>query len=116
MFENATCLFAAELETEIVLKDSGVIIPKAHRPTVFDLTPDEWRDTYELLAMVKRDMDDRLRPDGFNVGWNCYDVGGQFIPHAHLHVIPRFADEPMAGQGIRYHLKSMANMRPGWNN
>lgn len=112
ILENATCLFLGELETETVLKGSGVIIPKAHRSTVFDLTPAEWLDTHELLHAAKRNMVDQLQPDGFNVGWNCYDVGGQFISHAHLHVIPRFADEPMAGQGIRFHLKSDANRRP----
>ena len=31
--------------------------------------------------------------------------------HAHLHVIPRFADQPLAGQGIRSHLMSDANRR-----
>jgi histidine triad (HIT) family protein len=54
-----------------------------------------------------------LRPDGFNVGWNCGPVGGQVIPHAHLHVIPRFADEPYAGKGIRHWLKQESNRRPG---
>lgn len=54
-----------------------------------------------------------LRPDGFNVGWNCFAAGGQSIPHAHLHVIPRFRDEPFAGKGIRHWLKSEANRRPG---
>jgi hypothetical protein len=31
--------------------------------------------------------------------------------HAHLHVIPRFADEPLAGRGIRYALKQPTNRR-----
>jgi hypothetical protein len=30
---------------------------------------------------------------------------GQEVMHAHLHVIPRFADEPYAGRGIRFLLK-----------
>jgi histidine triad (HIT) family protein len=28
-----------------------------------------------------------------------------------MHVIPRFADEPLAGRGIRYWLKQDANRR-----
>jgi diadenosine tetraphosphate (Ap4A) HIT family hydrolase len=31
--------------------------------------------------------------------------------YAHLHVIPRYADEPLAGKGIRYWLKQPANKR-----
>ncbi|MTA87685.1 MAG: HIT domain-containing protein, partial [Actinobacteria bacterium] len=28
-------------------------------------------------------------PDGFNIGVNVLAAGGQTIPHAHVHVIPR---------------------------
>ena len=46
-------------------------------------------------------MDATCDPDGYNVGWNCGAVGGQSLMHAHLHVMPRFRQEPLAGQGIR---------------
>ncbi|HCR18189.1 MAG TPA: hypothetical protein DIU35_11970 [Candidatus Latescibacteria bacterium] len=45
--------------------------------------------------------------------WNEGEIGGQEIFHVHLHVIPRFADEPYAGRGILYWLKQDANRRPG---
>jgi histidine triad (HIT) family protein len=54
-------------------------------------------------------MDERYHPDGYNVGWNCGAVGGQIAMHAHLHVIPRFRQEPYAGRGIRYWLKQPEN-------
>jgi diadenosine tetraphosphate (Ap4A) HIT family hydrolase len=54
-------------------------------------------------------MDERLAPDGYNIGWNCGRVGGQDLFHAHMHVIPRFRQEPFAGKGIRALLKSDAN-------
>ncbi len=100
---------------EPVLRGSGIIIPKAHRQTVFDLTPAEWEATYELLQLARRHMEESIRPDGFNVGWNCGEVAGQAIAHAHLHVIPRFADEPYAGRGIRSWLKRPENLRPGYS-
>jgi histidine triad (HIT) family protein len=59
--------------------------------------------------VVKRWMDDEFRPDGYNIGWNCGKTGGQEVFHAHMHVIPRFAQEPLAGQGIRAWLKSGTN-------
>ncbi|WP_367946556.1 HIT family protein [Bacillus sp. V59.32b] len=31
-------------------------------------------------------MDSEYAPDGYNVGWNCKETGGQSIPHAHLHI------------------------------
>lgn len=91
------------------LKHSGIIIPLAHRETVFDLTEAEIAATFQLLRQVKVSMDAELSPDGYNVGWNCGRAGGQEVFHAHLHVIPRFKQEPLAGQGIRAHLKSEAN-------
>lgn len=109
ILENEHCVFLRMEQP--VLKGSGVIIPKAHRATVFDLTPEEWAATYDLLARVRAKIGQELRPDGYNLGWNCGQVGGQEIDHAHLHVIPRFADEPFAGKGIRYWLKSEANRR-----
>ncbi len=95
-----------------VLQGSGPIVTKAPREAVFDLTPEEWAATFELLQRVKVHLDETLRPDGYNVGWNALPVGGQSIPHVHLHVIPRLRDEPLAGKGIRYFLKQSANKRP----
>jgi diadenosine tetraphosphate (Ap4A) HIT family hydrolase len=54
-------------------------------------------------------MDREFGPDGYNLGWNCGKVAGQRIFHAHMHVIPRFTQEPLAGVGIRDYLKSEAN-------
>ena len=38
---------------------------------------------------------------------------GQHIPHAHLHVLPRYDNEPLAGKGIRYMFKGELNIRNG---
>lgn len=111
VLENAHCWFLRKPQT--VLSGSGIILPKSHRDTVFDLRPTEWRATRELLLAAKRLIDRELSPDGYNVGWNCGDAGGQQVRHAHLHVIPRFADEPHAGKGIRWWLNQTDNRRPG---
>lgn len=107
--KNDLCLFL--MQPEPVLVGSGVIIPRAHRETVFDLTPEEWQATYSLLARVKAYLDDVYQPQGYNLGWNSGKTAGQEVFHAHLHVIPRFADEPYAGRGIRYWLKQEKNRR-----
>jgi diadenosine tetraphosphate (Ap4A) HIT family hydrolase len=95
-----------------VLIGSGMIVPRAHREIVFDLTPDEWAETFTLLQQAKALLDRLHQPAGYNVGWNCGAVGGQEVFHAHLHVMPRFEDEPLAGRGIRYALKQPENRRP----
>lgn len=111
VLENSLCLFLQQ--DEPVLVGSGLIVPRQHRETVFDLTEAEWQATFDLLLQARAWIDERYRPDGYNVGWNCDRVGGQEVFHAHLHVIPRFEDEPLAGRGIRYWLKQEGNRRPG---
>ena len=106
---NGHCLFV--MRDEPVLEGSGLIIPKAHRETVFDLTAAERVATLELVDRAKAILDERFRPDGYNVGWNAGSVAGQEVAHCHLHVIPRFSDEPLAGRGIRYWLKQETNRR-----
>lgn len=109
---NEHCAFLT-LEEREVLPGSGVIVPFAPRPTPFDLTREEWAAVFDLLRAVKELLDARHAPDGYTIGWNVGEVGGQDIPQAHLHVLPRFRDEPLAGRGLRWHLKQPENRRRG---
>lgn len=109
LYSNESCLFLQLTEQEI--KGSGIIVPKKHKETLFDLSKEEWNDTYLLLKEVKKYLDETFSPDGYNVGWNCGHVGGQHIFHAHMHVIPRFSGEPMAGKGIRYLFKNVTKIK-----
>jgi len=93
-----------------------MIMPKAHKITVFDLSAEEWVATKELIERAKQYIDSNYSLDGYSVGWNCGDVGGQTVFHAHLHIIPRYADEPFAGRGIRSWIKLEDNRRPSINN
>ncbi|MGL4608913.1 MAG: HIT family protein [Trueperaceae bacterium] len=95
------CLFSQD-ENSNILPGSAMIIPKAYRSTVFDLTRENFIATHDLLKKVKAHLDEILNPDGYSVGWNVQPVGGQCTPQAHLHVIPRFEDDPYVGRGIRY--------------
>jgi diadenosine tetraphosphate (Ap4A) HIT family hydrolase len=109
ILRNNTVIFVQNEKEQGALRGSGVIIPVRHAETVFDLTPAEIAATFVLLKHVKTWMDEQYHPDGYNVGWNCGAVGGQIAMHAHMHVIPRFRQEPYAGRGIRYWLKQPAN-------
>lgn len=112
VFENEHCYYLQHPKHQDVLEGTGLIVPKVHRVTVFDLTPEEWQDTYDLLQKVKAYADDSYTPDGYTLGWNVGDASNQSVKHAHLHVIPRFNDEPYAGKGLRHWLKSEDNRRP----
>ena len=102
----------SRLTPQPVLIGSGIIIPRAHRETPFDLTAGEWNATFDLLGQVKDRLDLEHAPQGYNVGWNCGEVAGQSVSHVHMHVIPRYEDEPFAGRGVRYWIKQDENKRP----
>jgi len=43
-----------------------------------------------MIDIVKKYLDEKYVPDGYNLGWNVGTVAGQEVPYAHLHIIPRF--------------------------
>ncbi len=110
VFEHKLVVFIQDERYQGALKHSGIIIPKAHKETAFDLSEEEILATFVLLAEVKHWMDANFAPLGYNLGWNCGIIAGQEVMHAHLHVIPRFSEEPLANKaGIRTLLKSDVN-------
>ena len=109
VLSNQYCMFLQKPQE--ILIGSGVIVPKRHRKTVFDLSEDEWNATFDLLKEVKVYIDNKYKPQGYNIGWNVNEVGGQEIFHEHLNVIPRYEDEQMSGKGIRYWIKQPQNKR-----
>jgi diadenosine tetraphosphate (Ap4A) HIT family hydrolase len=111
VFENETCYFIQNESEQQVLQGSGLIIPKKHKRDVFELSAQEFSDSRELLLLAKEFLDKKFSPDGYSVGWNTGKAGGQSIFHAHLHMIPRYKDEPYAGRGIRYWIKQDENKR-----
>jgi diadenosine tetraphosphate (Ap4A) HIT family hydrolase len=111
--ENEYCLYASTRDPRDppdVLPGCGVIIPIAHRASPFAFPPEEWAATHELLVKAKQAQDERLAPDGYMLGWNCFPGAGA-SSHAHLHVIPRFDDEPCADRGLRSAIKVPENRR-----
>ena len=121
-FRSAELVFRTDLsiyastrdprDPEEVLPGCGVIVPIVHRASAFHLTPEEWADTRELLIKVRTALDERLAPDGYVLGWNDFPRQGERPAHAHLHVVPRFDDEPLWDRGLRSAVKVPENIRP----
>lgn len=77
-----------------------LIVPRRHEADFFRLTDEERAALWALVPAVRAAVEARLRPDGYNIGLNAGDAAGQTVPHAHLHVIPRFrgdAADPRGG-------------------
>lgn len=93
------CEFEMIMEYELVYarydkypvsKGHILIIPKRHVETWFDMSKEEQVEAFELIDQVKQVLDEKYSPDGYNIGMNCGETAGQTVPHAHIHVIPRY--------------------------
>ncbi len=77
-----------------------LVVPKRLVANWFDATVEEKLALIELIDEVKRILDARHRPDGYNVGFNAGEAAGQTVMHLHVHVIPRYSgdvDDPRGG-------------------
>lgn len=70
-----------------------LVIPRRHVTSFFELTEDEVKAVYELLRQMKDQLDQNLRPGGYNIGVNVGVVAGQTIDHVHIHLIPRYSGD-----------------------
>jgi ATP adenylyltransferase len=80
-----------------------LLIPKAHRKDLFELTRQEHAELHDLMKTLR---DGLVSKDptitGFNVGANCGVDAGQTVFHCHVHLIPRRkGDDPSPRGGVR---------------
>jgi len=87
-----------------------LIVTRRPVPTWFEATPEEQAAVMELVEAVKRELDEQLAPDGYNVGFNAGEAAGQTVMHLHVHVIPRYRgdmDDPRGG--VRHVIPAKGN-------
>ena len=86
-----------------VSKGHSLIISNRKVLTYFDLLKPEKLELIDVIDKVKQQLELELKPNGFNVGFNCGEAAGQTVMHFHCHVIPRyFGDMKDPRGGIRH--------------
>lgn len=98
--ESATAY--AMLDKYPVSPGHSLIIPKVHVESYFDLSDKHRTACWLMVDRIKKLLTSQFRPNGFNIGVNIGEVAGQTIPHAHIHLIPRYnGDVDNAIGGVR---------------
>jgi histidine triad (HIT) family protein len=72
-----------------------LVIPRQHIETVYDLPPDLAAGIMTTAVMLARAVKEKLSPDGLNLIQANEAAAGQTIPHFHLHLIPRYRNDPV---------------------
>lgn len=88
IYEDDQCL--ALLDIHPVTKGHVVVIPKVHAETLLDLNSEITKEFFLGVKRTLERVEKILSPDGFNVGWNHGDAGGQAVKHLHVHILPRW--------------------------
>ncbi len=70
-----------------------VVIPKVHAENLLELADDKVEAVFKAVKKVQEKLQKALDPQGFSVGWNHGEAGGQAVPHLHIHVLPRWNND-----------------------
>jgi len=76
-----------------------LVVPHRVYSDYFDSTQEEIIGLQRLVTETKKYLDKKYKPDGYNIGVNCGVVGGQTVPHVHIHLIPRYRGDVIDPRG-----------------
>lgn len=79
-----------------------LVMPKKHCTSLLDPAADAETiaAVFNVAARLARKIDETLKPDGINLLSNMKEGAGQTVDHLHVHLIPRFTDQPAKDQLI----------------
>lgn len=114
MSEQSDCIFcgivAGEMPSEIVDADDhtvtfmdinpatrghALVIPRRHTADLMEIGADDLRHCAAAAQRVAKRMEEALDPAGFNLINACRAAAWQTVFHFHIHVIPRYQDDPL---------------------
>ncbi len=70
-----------------------VVIPKVHAENLLQLNDELIAAVFVAVKKVQEKLQSAVKPEGFSVGWNHGEAGGQAVPHLHVHVLPRWNND-----------------------
>jgi histidine triad (HIT) family protein len=73
----------------------ALVIPRRHSADLLDVPEDDLLHTMAAARRLTARMEETLDPDGFNLLNARGEAAWQTVFHYHLHVIPRYHDDPL---------------------
>lgn len=92
----------------------ALVVPVRLVGRLADLPPDVEAVLWATARQARELLQARFRPAGFTIGINDGEAAGQTVPHAHIHLIPRYpGDVPDPRGGIRWIIPAKAKYWSG---
>ena len=73
----------------------ALVVPRVHSADLMEIEPEDLEATTLAARRLSRRMKEVLDADGINVINACGAAAWQTVFHFHLHVIPRYEDDPL---------------------
>ena len=73
----------------------ALVVPRAHSADLMDITDEDLEATTIAARRLAQRIEETLKPDGFNILNACRPAAWQTVFHFHIHVIPRYEDDPL---------------------
>lgn len=72
-----------------------LVVPRRHSANLLEIGPEDLAATVLSAQRLAQRVSDRLGADGVNLINSCGPLAWQTVFHFHIHVIPRYADDPL---------------------
>jgi histidine triad (HIT) family protein len=73
----------------------ALVVPRRHSADLMEVSDEDLTHTMLATRRLARRIRDTLEPDGLNILNSCGSAAWQTVFHFHVHVIPRYADDPL---------------------
>ena len=73
----------------------ALVVPREHAADLIDISDEDLERTFNAARRLAKKMEGTLEPDGFNILNSCRPAAWQTVFHFHVHVIPRYDDDPL---------------------
>jgi histidine triad (HIT) family protein len=73
----------------------ALVVPRTHSADLMEISEEDLEHSAVAAQRLAKRMKEALQPDGFNVLNACGPAAWQTVFHFHLHVIPRYEDDPL---------------------
>jgi histidine triad (HIT) family protein len=73
----------------------ALVVPRRHSRNLYEIDDADLEHTAVAARRLALAMRDRLRCDGVNLLNACEPAAWQTVFHTHVHVIPRYDDDPL---------------------
>ena len=73
----------------------ALVVPRAHSADLLEIGPEDLTATILAAQRLSKRMKDVLEADGINLINACGAAAWQTVFHFHIHVVPRYEDDPL---------------------